>query len=87
MVSSGMKDAAIVIADCRHCKGGSLGFIHPDAERFLSGIKALADYVHSKGLKFGIYSDADSQTCDGRSESMGYEYQDALQYAKWELII
>src|ERR1035437_2850480 len=69
MVSSGMKDAGyqyIVIDDCWHGKRDSLGFIHPDPTRFPSGIKALADYVHSKGLKFGIYSDAGNHTCGGR---------------------
>ena len=86
MVSSGMKDAGyefINIDDCWHGKRDSLGFIHPEPERFPSGMKALADYVHSKGLKFGIYSDAGWKTCGGRPGSRGYEYQDALTYAKW----
>jgi alpha-galactosidase len=81
MVRSGMKDAGyqyIVIDDCWHGKRDSLGFIHPDLERFPSGMKALADYIHSKGLKFGLYSDAGWQTCGGRPGSRGYEYQDAL---------
>jgi alpha-galactosidase len=46
-------------------------------------MKALSDYIHSKGLKFGIYSDAGWKTCGGKPGSRGYEYQDALQYAKW----
>jgi alpha-galactosidase len=46
-------------------------------------MKALADYVHSKGLKLGIYSDAGWKTCAGRPGSRGYEYQDALTYARW----
>ena len=86
MVSSGMKDAGyqyIVIDDCWHGKRDSLGFIHPDPERFPSGIKALADYIHSKGLKFGIYSDAGWNTCGGRPGSRGHEYQDAMMYASW----
>jgi alpha-galactosidase len=86
MVSSGMKDAGYLyvnIDDCWHGERDSLGFIHPDPERFPSGMKALADYIHSKGLKFGIYSDAGWQTCGGRPGSRGYEYQDAIQYAKW----
>jgi alpha-galactosidase len=86
MVSSGMKDAGyqyIVIDDCWHGKRDSLGFIHPDPERFPSGMKALADYIHSKGLKFGIYSDAGWQTCGSRPGSRGYEYQDAMMYAGW----
>ena len=51
--------------------------------RFPSGIKALADYVHSKGLRLGLYSDAGCMTCAGRPGSLGHEYQDALQYARW----
>ncbi|ALM47947.1 alpha-galactosidase [Flavobacterium psychrophilum] len=86
MVSSGMKDAGytyINIDDCWHGDRDEKGFIHPDPKRFPSGIKALADYVHSKGLKLGIYSDAGSQTCGGRPGSRGYEFQDALLYAEW----
>lgn len=86
MVSSGMRDAGyeyVVIDDCWQVKRDSLGFIVADPERFPSGIKALADYIHSKGLKFGIYSCAGAQTCGGRPASRGHEYQDALSYAKW----
>ncbi|WP_207428942.1 glycoside hydrolase family 27 protein [Pedobacter sp. SYSU D00535] len=86
MVSSGMKDAGytyVNIDDCWHGDRDSLGFIHPDPQRFPSGMKALADYVHSKGLKLGIYSDAGSQTCGGRPGSRGYEFQDAQTYASW----
>jgi alpha-galactosidase len=46
-------------------------------------MKALADYVHSKGLMLGIYSDAGWKTCGGRPGSRGYEFQDAMTYAKW----
>jgi len=86
MVSSGMKEAGykyIIIDDCWHGKRDSLGFIHADPKRFPSGIKALADYVHSLGLKFGIYTDAGWKTCAGKPGSRGYEYQDAISYAKW----
>ena len=86
IVSSGMKDAGYIfvnIDDCWHGERDSLGFIHPDPERFPSGMKALGDYIHSKGLKFGIYSDAGWKTCGSRPGSRGYEYQDAMQYAKW----
>lgn len=86
MVVSGMRDAGytyINIDDCWHGERDSLGFIHPDARRFPSGMKVLADYVHAKGLKLGIYSDAGSQTCGGRPGSRGYEFQDALMYAQW----
>ena len=86
MVESGMKDAGyhyVNIDDCWHGERDSLGFIHPDPERFPSGMKALADYIHSRGLKLGIYSDAGWKTCAGRPGSRGYEYQDAMQYAGW----
>jgi alpha-galactosidase len=86
MVSSGMKDAGyqyVVIDDCWQVSRDANGNIVADALRFPSGIKALADYIHSKGLKFGIYSDAGTQTCAHRPGSMGHEYQDALQYAAW----
>jgi alpha-galactosidase len=86
LVESGMKEAGyqyVVIDDCWHGARDAAGNIHPDAARFPSGMKALADYVHSKGLKFGIYSDAGSKTCGGRPGSRGHEYQDALTYAKW----
>ena len=73
----------INIDDCWHGERDSLGFIHPDPERFPSGMKALADYVHSKGLKLGIYSDAGWETCGGHPGSRGHEFQDAQMYAKW----
>ena len=86
MISSGMKDAGyqyLVIDDCWHGTRDAHGDIQPDPQRFPSGIKVLADYVHSKGLKFGIYSDAGDKTCAGRPASRGFEYQDARQYAAW----
>jgi alpha-galactosidase len=86
MVASGMKDAGykyVVIDDCWQVKRAADGTIVADAERFPSGIKALGEYVHSKGLLFGIYSDAGSKTCQGRPGSRGYEYQDARTYASW----
>lgn len=86
MVASGMKDAGYIyinIDDCWHGQRDSLGFMHPNPERFPSGIKALADYVHSKGLKLGIYSDAGWETCGGHPGSRGFEFQDALTYAEW----
>ncbi|MES1158290.1 MAG: glycoside hydrolase family 27 protein [Terricaulis silvestris] len=86
MVSTGMRDAGyqyIVIDDCWQGARDAHGDIQPDAQRFPSGMKALGDYIHSKGLKFGIYSDAGTQTCGGRPGSQGHEYQDAAQYAHW----
>src|ERR1700688_2104315 len=86
MVASGMKDAGyqyVVIDDCWQVSRDADGNIVPDAQRFPSGMKALGDYIHSKGLKFGIYSDAGWGTCGKRPGSMGHEYQDALMYARW----
>jgi len=86
MVSTGMRDAGyqyIVIDDCWQIKRDSMGFIVADPERFPSGIKALADYVHLKGLKLGIYSCAGTKTCAGRPGGRGHEFQDAYIYAKW----
>jgi alpha-galactosidase len=86
MVSSGMKDAGyryIVIDDCWSGGRDSLGFLYPNPEKFPSGIKSLADFIHSRGLKFGIYSDAGDRTCGGYPGSRGHEYQDAILFAKW----
>ncbi len=86
MVSTGMKDAGYLyvnIDDCWHGERDAQGFIRPDPARFPGGMKALADYVHSKGLKLGIYSDAGWKTCGGKPGSRGREYQDAQTYAEW----
>lgn len=86
MVSSGMRDAGyqyVVIDDCWQVSRDGQGNIVPDAQRFPSGMKALADYVHSQGLKFGLYSDAGTLTCQRRPGGRGYEFQDARQYAAW----
>lgn len=86
MVTSGMKDAGyvyLVIDDCWQIDRDAQGNILPDPHRFPSGMKALADYVHSRGLKFGLYSDAGTLTCQKRPGSRGYEFQDARQYAAW----
>ena len=86
IVETGLRDAGYIyinIDDCWHGARDSQGFINADPENFPSGMKALADYVHSKGLKLGIYSDAGRMTCAGKPGSAGHEYQDALTYAKW----
>lgn len=86
MVETGMKDAGyeyVVIDDCWQVDRDSLGFIQADPDRFPHGMKYLADYIHSKGLKFGLYSCAGSYTCQGRPGSRGHQFQDALMYAKW----
>jgi alpha-galactosidase len=86
IATNGMKDAGyqyVVIDDCWQVSRDANGNIAADPKQFPSGIKALSDYVHSKGLKFGLYSDAGAKTCAGRPGSQGHEYQDALQYARW----
>jgi alpha-galactosidase len=86
MVKSGMKDAGyryVVIDDCWQVSRDAQGNIVADPQHFPAGIKPLADYVHSLGLKFGIYSDAGSRTCAGRPGGLGHEYHDARTYAAW----
>lgn len=89
MVSSGMKDAGytyIVLDDgwMRKTRDSS-GNLVADPEKFPSGMKALVDYVHSKGLKFGLYNCAGTETCAGYPGTRGYEYQDARLYASWDV--
>ena len=86
MISSGMKDAGyeyIVIDDCWQVSRDENGEIVCDPERFPHGMKYVADYVHSKGLKFGIYSSAGTVTCQRRPGGFGHEYQDARTYARY----
>jgi alpha-galactosidase len=86
MVGSGMRQAGyryLVIDDCWQVGRDAAGDILPDPVRFPSGIKLLADYIHARGLLFGLYSDAGDQTCQKRPGSRGHEYQDAAQYASW----
>jgi alpha-galactosidase len=86
MVASGMRDAGyryVVIDDCWQVARAADGRIVADSTRFPEGMKALADYVHSKGLRFGLYTDAGRKTCQGRPGSYGYEVLDARTYAEW----
>jgi len=86
IVSMGLKDVGyeyIVVDDCWQKSRGTDSVIVADITKFPSGIKALADYIHSKGLKFGIYSDAGTETCQGKPGSYGYEKIDAKTYASW----
>ena len=59
------------------------GHVVVDQKKFPNGLKHLSDYIHSKGLKFGIYSDAGIHTCGGQAGSLGYETIDAAEYAAW----
>ncbi len=86
MISSGMQAAGyqyVNIDDCWQVSRDTQGTIVADPARFPSGIKALADYVHSKGLKLGIYTDAGTGTCEKRPGSLNHEVQDAKTYASW----
>lgn len=86
MVASGMQDAGyryVVIDDCWQVDRAPDGRIVPDPQRFPEGMKALADYVHARGLLFGIYTDAGRKTCQGRPGSYGHEDTDARTYAEW----
>lgn len=85
MVSSGMRDAGyiyIVLDDGWMARErDENGNLVPDPNKFPGGMKALIDYVHSKGLKFGLYNCAGTKTCAGYPGTRGYEYQDARFYA------
>ncbi|CAL1263604.1 unnamed protein product [Larinioides sclopetarius] len=87
MVADGYKDAGyeyINVDDCwMDMNRDSYNRLKPDPVRFSSGIKALADYVHSKGLKLGIYTDCGNKTCAGYPGSLGYFDVDAKTFAEW----
>lgn len=87
MVEKGYRDAGyeyLVIDDCWSLKErGSDGRLVPDPAKFPHGMKYLSDYVHSKGLKFGIYSCSGLRTCAGFPASYDHEYVDAQTFADW----
>ncbi len=88
MVASGLRACGyeyLVIDDCWQTGRDSVGNIIADPDRFPSGMKVLADYIHSLGLKFGLYSCAGTLTCEGRPGMRGYEFQDMRQFAAWEV--
>ena len=87
-VRLGLKDAGyeyVVIDDCWSLRerGEKTDRIVPDPEKFPHGMKALADYVHSKGLKFGMYSCAGQRTCADYPGSFDHEYLDAKTFADY----
>lgn len=87
MVEAGLLDLGyeyLVIDDCWSLKerDGQERLV-PDPEKFPSGMKAVADYVHSKGLKFGMYSCAGNLTCAGYPGSFEHEFIDAETFAEW----
>ncbi len=87
MVSSGLRDLGyhyINIDDFWQLAGRDAeGNIRVNPEKFPEGIKAVADYVHERGMKLGIYSDAADLTCGGVAGSYGYEERDARAFAEW----
>ncbi len=87
MVEQGYKDAGyeyIVIDDCWSLKErDDEGNLVPDSKKFPNGMKAVGDYIHEKGLKFGMYSCAGTHTCAGYPGSFEHEFQDAKQFAAW----
>ena len=87
LVSTGLRDAGynhILLDDgWMEMERDAQGNLVPHRKKFPNGIKVVADYVHSKGLNFGLYNCAGSKTCAGYPGSRGHEYQDALKYAEW----
>ena len=86
MATNGMKAAGyqfVNIDDCWQTSRDPNGVLVADPVRFPYGIQGLADYVHSKGLKLGIYSDHGTLTCAGRPAAYGHNYVDANTYASW----
>ncbi len=84
IVASGMKDAGYIyinIDDTWEAERDASGELHTNSK--FPDMKALADYVHSKGLKIGIYSGPGTKTCGGYAASLGHEEQDAKMYAAW----
>ncbi|HET6169084.1 MAG TPA: glycoside hydrolase family 27 protein, partial [Terracidiphilus sp.] len=84
LVSTGMKDAGynyVNIDDTWEGERDASGELHTNSK--FPDMKALADYVHSKGLKIGIYSGPGPKTCGGYIASLGHEEQDAKTYAEW----
>ena len=87
IVEQGYRDAGyeyVVIDDCWSLyERDEDGNLVPDPEKFPHGMKYVADYVHSKGLKFGMYSCAGTRTCAGFPGSFDHEFQDARLFASW----
>lgn len=87
LVSTGLAELGYIYVNIDDCwssmQRSSKGQLVPDPKTFPSGIKALADYVHGKGLKIGIYSDAGAFTCQVRPGSIFHEKDDAELFASW----
>jgi alpha-galactosidase len=87
MIASGMRDAGytyVVLDDTWSAmERDASGNLVADPVKFPSGMKALGDWLHAKGFKFGIYSCAGAKTCGGYPASWGHEFQDGLTFASW----
>lgn len=87
MIENGMRDAGyvyIVLDDTWSTRErDAQGNLVADPDKFPSGMKALGDFLHERGFKFGIYNCAGAQTCAGFPGGLGHEYQDARSYASW----
>ena len=86
IVAKGLKDAGytyVIIDDGWSAGRDKNGILLADKSKFPSGMKALADYVHSKGLKLGMYTDVGDKTCGGYAGSLNYEKLDATTFAGW----
>src|SRR4051794_17497858 len=87
MHTNGMQTAGYTYVNIDDCwmthSRDSGGHLVPDPAKFPDGIKGTADYVHSLGLKLGIYEDAGTATCAGYPGSLGHESTDAQSFASW----
>jgi len=87
LVETGLRDAGyeyVVVDDCWMAEEpGTAGRLRADPDDFPSGMAALAEYVHDRGLQFGLYSSAGSHTCQGYPASLGRERTHAQQFADW----
>lgn len=86
MAEEGYADAGyeyVIIDDCWSLRERVNGKLAPNPKLFPHGINYLSDYIHSKGLKFGMYSCAGFRTCADYPSSYGHEFEDAKQFAEW----
>lgn len=86
LISTGMAAAGykyVIVDDCWQGERDAAGTIQPNSK--FPDMKALSDYVHGKGLKFGIYSSPGPKTCAGFEGSLGHEEQDAAVYGRWAI--
>lgn len=90
LVSTGLAEKGYKYLNLDDCwqvdRNKTSGEIIEDRTKFPSGMAALGQYIHSKGLLYGLYSDAGYKTCQGRPGSLGYEKIDAATYAKWKYL-